>query len=111
MGDADLRKGWPLVEDRQHVRVRRLHRRSGEEAMIRRALACLVAGAGVSASAQRAPACAKPSQTAAWMLVQKQTLSEEAGAWKNDSLRKGLMKAANLRSASVAPQLGWEVQG
>jgi len=76
--------------------------------MIRRALACFVAGAAVSAGAQRGPACARPSQTAAWMLVQKQTLSEEDGAWKNDSLRKVLVRAAKMKTSAVAPQLGWE---
>jgi hypothetical protein len=60
-----------------------------------------------SAGAQQ-PACATPSPTASWMLVQRQTLSEEDGAWRNDSLRRVLVKAAGMKSATVAPQLGWE---
>jgi hypothetical protein len=62
---------------------------------------CFIAGA---AHAQN---CKTPKPSAAWLLVQKQTLSEEDGAWKNDSLRKELMKAANMTSSTVAPQLGW----
>src|SRR5205085_6399779 len=69
VGNADFRKGGPVVEDRQHVRVHRVHRDAGEEAMIRRAIVILVVGASVSAGAQRTAACAKPSQTAPWMLV------------------------------------------
>ena len=64
--------------------------------------ACLVAGA---ANAQN---CKQPNPSAPWVLVQKQTLSEEDGAWKNDSLRKVLLKAANMASPAVSLQLGWE---
>ena len=72
--------------------------------------ACLVAGVAPLLRSGQASAqnCKQPSPTAAWMLVQRQTLSEEDGAWKNDSLRKAIMKAANLTSSTVAPQLGWE---
>jgi hypothetical protein len=63
--------------------------------------ACLIAGAAQSQS------CRQPSPTAPWLLVQKQALSEEDGAWKDDSLRKALIAAAGMKSASVAPQLGW----
>jgi hypothetical protein len=76
--------------------------------MMRRTVVSLVVAASVSAGAQRTAACAKPSQTAPWMLVQKQTLSEEDGAWKNDSLRKVLLRAAKMTTPAVAPQLGWE---
>src|SRR3954466_11087033 len=76
--------------------------------MMRRTVVSLVVAASVSAGAQRTAACAKPSQTAPWMLVQKQTLSEEDGAWKNDSLRRVLLRAAKMTSSAVAPQLGWE---
>jgi hypothetical protein len=72
--------------------------------------AALLIGACLLASASQAQSCKQPSAGAAWMLVQRQTLSEEDGAWKNDSLRTALLKAAGLRSGSVAPQLGWEEQ-
>jgi hypothetical protein len=64
--------------------------------------ACLIAG-GVPAQN-----CKTPSPSAPWLLVQKQTLSEEDGAWKNDSLRKVLLTAAGMKSAAVTTQLGWE---
>jgi hypothetical protein len=67
--------------------------------------ACLLAGV---AHAQN---CRQPNARAPWLMVQKQTLSEEDGAWKDDSLRKALMKAADLKSPSVQPQLGWMVVG
>ena len=72
--------------------------------------AALLIGACLIASASHAQSCKQPGAGAAWLLVQRQTLSEEDGAWKNDSLRKALLKAAGLRSANVAPQLGWEDQ-
>ena len=78
--------------------------------MIRRAVVVLALGVSISAGAQRTAACSKPSQSAPWLLVQKQTLSEEDGAWKNDSLRRVLLRAAKMASSAVAPQLGWEGQ-
>jgi hypothetical protein len=59
------------------------------------------------AGAAGAQNCRQPNPSAPWVLVQNQLLSEEDGAWKNDSLRRALMKAANMTSASVALQLGW----
>jgi hypothetical protein len=76
--------------------------------MIRRVVTILIASAAVTAGAQRSAACRTPSGTAPWMLVQKQILSEEDGAWKNDSLRKVLLREAKMSSPAVAPQLGWE---
>ena len=64
--------------------------------MMRRVVAVLIAGASVSAAAQRRPACAMPNPSAPWLIVQHQTLSEEDGAWKNDSLRKVLIRAAGM---------------
>jgi hypothetical protein len=69
-------------------------------------LAAAAAAAATPVAAQ--PTCATPSPTAPWMLVQRQTLSEEDGAWRNDSLRSALMKAAGMKSGAVALQLGWE---
>lgn len=66
------------------------------------AASCLIAGGAHAQSCKQLPT------SAPWILVQRQTLSEEDGAWKNDSLRKVLMKAANMTGSSVAPQLGWE---
>ncbi len=66
------------------------------------AASCMIAGVA------QAQSCRQPPTNAPWILVQRQTLSEEDGAWKNDSLRKVLMTAANMKGSSVAPQLGWE---
>ena len=60
--------------------------------------------AGLMASALHAQSC--KASLAPWMLVQTQTLSEEDGAWNNDSLRKVLLMAANMKSGAVEPQLG-----
>ena len=64
--------------------------------------ACLIAGAA------HAQSCKQPPAGARWVLVQRQTLSEEDGAWKNDSLRKVLLRAAKMASPTVSIQLGWE---
>jgi hypothetical protein len=67
----------------------------------------IVVIAGLMASATQAQNCKRPDPFAPWMLVQTQTLSEEDGAWRNDSLRKVLLTAANMKSGAVEPQLGW----
>jgi len=77
--------------------------------MMRRAVALLIAGVSV-AGAQKRSACATPNPSAAWVLVQRTTLSEEDGAWKNDSLRRVLLTAAKVKGPNVPFQLGWELQ-
>ena len=77
---------------------------------MRRVALVLVAGASMSAAAQRRPACATPNPAAPWLVVQRTTMTEEDGAWKDDSLRKVLVRAAGMKSAMVSPQLGWEDQ-
>src|SRR5690242_12939409 len=71
----------------------------------------MVIVAGLATGALQAQNCKTPSASAPWLLVQKQTLSEEDGAWKNDSLRKALLTAAGMKSAAVSVQLGWEDNG
>jgi hypothetical protein len=78
--------------------------------MMRRVVALVIAGASVAGAQRRAPACATPNPSSPWVLVQRTTLSEEDGAWKNDSLRKVLLTAANMKGPNVPFQLGWEVQ-
>jgi hypothetical protein len=75
--------------------------------MMRGIVVLTMAGASV-AYAQKRPACATLNPSAAWMLVQRTTLSEEDGAWKSDSLRRVLLAAANMKGPSVPFQLGWE---
>ena len=77
--------------------------------MMRNVVMLVVAGASV-AGAQKRAACASPNPSAAWVLVQRTSLSEEDGAWKNDSLRKVLLTAAKTKGPNVPFQLGWETQ-
>jgi hypothetical protein len=65
-------------------------------------------GLAATVGAAQQPACARPNPTASWMLVQRQTLTEEDGAWRNEALRGRLLAAAGMTSGRVSPQLGWE---
>src|SRR6478672_3394800 len=100
MDRPDLGQGGSVGQDRYDGRVHGLHRHAGEEAMMRRAVALLIAGVSV-AGAQKRSACATPNPSAAWVLVQRTTLSEEDGAWKNDSLRRVLLTAAKVKGPNV----------
>src|ERR1019366_8233378 len=113
---AGVGEGRPLVEDGQHVGVRRVHRHAGfqmKRAAGRRArsLAAIAAALGAAAalafiaamalapplSAQNtirgAARCTMPDTTKEWFKQQRAWLDDSRPEWSNASLRQVLLRA------------------
>src|SRR5262249_7907123 len=104
-----------LVEDRQHDRVRRLHRHANRQvrrAMTRRLAPLLVLSAIAAPALSHAQAACKWSASDEWVKRQAEFFDESKHDWTNDSLRTALLSAAGLTAPLKSPvNLGVQMEG